>query len=146
MYSHKNKMCDDHFRIPYNNVLEYNVLQGVSHPSDLSNQILRDINYRYITVENSSPTMTVGAAITTSYQTHRVPPIAFYLKPGEIRHLGINPPGSTLQSLHLINPKNKEWLGDPYPLRTDANQFVIRHGINKFFIDPFKRPSYRAAF
>lgn len=134
------------FRIPINKVQEYNVLQGTSHPSDLSTQILRDINSRYITVENSSPTMTVGIAVTTSYMTNHLPPIDFYLNPGEIRHLGVNPPGDTLQSIHIINPETKYWLGDPYPLRTDANQFVLRHGINKFFVQPFKRPSYRAAF
>jgi len=134
------------FNIPLNKVSDYNVLQGVSHPSDLTNQIVRDINARYITVENSSPTMRVGIAITTSYMTNHVPQISFYLAPGEIRHVGINSPGGQMQAVHVINPETKYWLGDPYALRTDANQFVIRHGINKFFIDPFHRPSYRAAF
>lgn len=134
------------FNIPLNKVSDYNVLQGVSHPSDLTNQIVRDINTRYITIENSSPTMDVGIAITTSYMTNHVPQISFKLAPGEIRHVGINSPGGPLQSVHMINLQTKYWLGDPYPLRTDANQFVLRHGINKWFVQSFVRPSYRAAF
>ena len=33
----------------YNTVRDYNITQGVTHPSDLTTQIIRDYNIRYIT-------------------------------------------------------------------------------------------------
>ena len=134
------------FTIPLNKVLDYNVLQGVSHPSDLSTRIIRDINYRYITIENSSDEKTVGIAITNSMMTNHTPPIAFRLAPGEIRHLAVNSPGlSVIQAIHMIDPVNGQFLGDPSVIQS-PNSYVIRHGLNKFWIQGFTRPSYRAAF
>lgn len=130
----------------YNNVTrDYNIAQGVSHPSDLSNHILRDINIRYVTVENSSPENFVGIAVTDAHYMTPIPPIKFSLAPGEIKHLGINTIGEPMQYIHMLNLRTGLYLGDPQPFRTDANQFVLRDGINKWFVDTFHRPSYNAA-
>lgn len=149
----------------YNNVTrDYNIAQGVSNPADLSTRPPRDINLRYVTVENSSPEKPVGIAITDAHYrgvpdpnannvlftplgpvNFKPPPIKFSLAPGEIRHLGINTIGSPMQFIHILDLSTKAYLGDPCPFRTDANQFVLREGINKWFVQGFHRPSYAAA-
>jgi hypothetical protein len=137
------------FKVPVNRynpsiVRDYNIAQGVSNPSDLAPQIIRDINIRYITVENSSTENAIGISIANSYEMNPMPPIKFSLSPGEIRHIGINPPGEQLQWVHMIDLVTKNHVGDPYALRTDANQFVLRDGINKWWVQAFKRSSYTA--
>lgn len=131
-------------KIPLNQVRDYNLVQGTSHPSDLTNQIIRDYNIRYVSVENSSTTP-VGVAISASGLSTQTPPINFSLAGGEIRHLGINTIGGPMQFIHIIDLNTKRLVGDPYGFRTDANQFVLREGINKWFVQSFKRPSYAAA-
>lgn len=126
-------------------VRDYNVAQGVSHPSDLTHQIIRDYNIRYVTVENSSVDTPMGVSIAESFEKYPPPPINFSLAPGEIRHIGINTIGSKMQYLHMIDLTSNIHVGDPYAFRTDANQFVLRHGINKWNVQPFKRASYNAA-
>ncbi len=128
-----------------NAVRDYNVAQGVSNPADLSLQIIRDISIRYVTVENSSPFATIGISVAESPEIFPVPPIKFTLKPGEIRHLGINTIGEQMQFIHMIDLETNTHLGTPYPFRTNANQFVLRQGINKWFVDGFHRPSFNAA-
>jgi len=134
------------FQNPINQVRDYNVSQGTTHPSDLTHQILRDYNIRYVTVENSSPNNPVGVAITASKSVFQTPPISFSLAPGEIRHIGINSIGSPMQFIHILSLETGKHIGDPFAFRTDSNQFVLRDGINKWHVQPFKRPSYRAAF
>lgn len=129
----------------YNVVREYNVVQGTSHPSDLSTQILRDINVRYVTVENSSP-QPIVVAISEDYHIDQIPPKNFLLAGGQIRHIGINTIGEPMQYIHILDYQNGNRVGDPYAFRTDANQFVLRRGINKWFVQAYKRPSYRAGF
>lgn len=129
-----------------NHVRDYNLSQGTTHPSDLTHQIIRDYNIRYVTIENSSPENGVGIAISDDYTMTVTPPVNFTLAPGEIRHIGINPPGSPMQYVYIIDLDTRARVGDPYAFRTDSNQFVLRDGINKWFIQPFKRPSYRAGF
>jgi hypothetical protein len=131
-------------RFPPSMVRDYNISQGVSNPADLSFQIMRDINMRYVTVENSSTSSAIGIAIANSYEKQPVPPIKFSLAPGEIRHIGINTIGEQMQYLHMIDLSSRNHVGDPYAFRTDANQFVLREGINKWFVQPFHRPSYSA--
>jgi hypothetical protein len=126
-----------------NIVRDYNVFQGTVHPSD--NQIIRDYNIRYITIENSSA-KPVGIAISEDQYSHPVG-INLSLAGGEIRHLGINSIGSPMQYIHIIDLSNKTSLGTPSPFRTDGNQFVLRETVgDRWFVQVFKRPSYRAAF
>jgi len=128
--------------VPINTVRDYNVLQGMTHPSNL--QILRDYGIRYVTIENSS-TEPIGISITNSGLADRTPPINFSLAGGEVRHIGINSFGGPMQFIHIIDLKTRRRVADPYAFRTDSNQFVLRNGINKWFVQPFKRPSYSAA-
>jgi hypothetical protein len=137
------------FKVPVNKFnpsisRDYNIAQGVTHPSDLAPQIIRDINLRYITIENSSVDNAIGIAIANSYEMNPRPPIKFSLAPGEIRHIGVNTIGEQMQYIHMIDLISKNHVGDPYALRTDANQFVLRDGINKWWVQPFHRPSYHA--
>ena len=53
-----------YFYGPYNHVRDFDKLQGMTHASDQHIQPLRDINHRYISVENSGQ-RPVGIAIRT---------------------------------------------------------------------------------
>jgi hypothetical protein len=136
------------YNVLYDNnaVIDYSVAQGVTNPADLSYQILRDINFRYIQITNSSPTTPIGVAITVAPNIFPIPPIKFYLAPGELRHLGVNSPGGQMQFIHMIDLGSRMHVGDPVPLRTDANSFVLREGINKWQCQTFHYPSFRPAF
>ena len=127
-----------------NNVKDYHKAQGVSAPQDLSVQILRNPNLRYATLENSSR-KPIGIAITT-YPTGPLPKIRFVLKGGEIKHLGLNSHGSDPQYLWLLDISSGKPVGNIQPLHRHSNSFVIREGLNMWFIQYFARPSYRAAF
>jgi len=133
-------------RLPPSMVRDYNTAQGVTHPSDLTQQVIRDINMRYVTVENSSPYTPVGIAIANSFDKTPTPPLKFVLAPGEIRHLGINTIGEQMQYIHILNLRSGIHMGEPYPFRTDGNQFVLREGINEWFVQAFKRATYRASY
>lgn len=127
----------------YNLVRDYDKAQGTTHPSDLSYQIIRDYNLRYITIENSS-VRPIGVAIKT-YASGPVPPILFTLVGGEIKHLGINEHGGPMQYVWLLDIETKNPIGTPSAIRSNSNQLVLRDGINKWFIQYFYRPSYSAA-
>ncbi len=126
----------------HNIVREYNKSQGTTHPADLSYQILRDYNVRYITVENSS-LRNIGIAVT-SYLSGPAPTILRYLKGGEIIHLGINSQGSYPQFLWILDPETKRPVGTPENIKSNSNSLVLRDGVNKWWIQYFKRPSYAA--
>lgn len=127
----------------YNTITDYDKLQGTTHPSDLSYQIARDINSRYITVENSSPNP-ASVAITT-YLSGPTPEVLFTLAGGEIKHLGINSHGGPPQYIWILDYQTKEPVSQPTLIRSNANQLVLRDGINKWFVHFFRRPSYAAA-
>lgn len=126
-------------------VRDWNVAQGVSHPTDLSSQIIRDYNLRYVSVQNSSPYTPVGISIMDSFEKSTRIPINFTMAPGEIRALGINSFGARMQYLHIFDLKTRQYLGDPTPFATNANTFVLREGINKWFVQRFHQPSFSAA-
>jgi hypothetical protein len=106
----------------------------------------RDINFRYIAIENSSY-REIGCAISErglEFSVDRYPPpeINFILKGREIRHLGINNQGGPDQWLWLIDPVSKKPVGTPRILARHSNSFVLRDGLNKWFITYFKRASF----
>ena len=127
-----------------NNVLDYNKLQGTNNPTDLSTQILRDTNYRYITLQNSSY-RPIGIGITT-YYTGTVPSIRFIVEPGLTRYLGINSQGEPAQYAWPLDPETGQQVGNPSILSATSNDFVLRDGLNGWKMQKFTRPSYRAAF
>ena len=127
-----------------NNVLDYNKLQGTNNPTDLSTQILRDTNYRYITLQNSSY-RPIGIGITT-YYTGTIPSIRFIAEPGITRYLGINSQGEPAQYVWPLDPETGQQVGNPTILSAISNDFVLRDGINGWKMQKFTRPSYRAAF
>jgi hypothetical protein len=132
--------------VNYHNVArDYNVLQGVTHPTDLSNRPPNDINLRHVSITNSSTNKFIGIGIAESYFLNPTPPIKFYLAPGEIRHLAVNTIGEPIQYIHIIDLKTNLHVGEAYPFRTNANSFVLRDGINKWFVQGFWEPSYRSS-
>lgn len=127
-----------------NAVLDYNKLQGTTHPSDLMNRPPRDINFRYITIQNSSY-RPIGIAITNrgfEFYYEPAPEIRFVLKGREIRHVGINNQGGPDQFLWMIDPESKKPVGNPRILDRYTNDFVLRDGGNMWYVDRFRRPSY----
>ena len=130
--------------IPYNIVRDFDKAQGTTHPTDLAYQIRRDINIRYITIQNSS-IRPIGIAIT-SYVDGPVPNILFTLAGGEIKHLGINSHGGPAQFVWILDLNSKKPVGRPEIIRNNAQDFILRDGLNKWFIQAFKRASYSAAF
>ena len=124
-----------------NIVRDYNKLQGTYNPADLSYQIIRDINHRYVTIENSGEER-IGVSIVP-YIYGKTPCIKFVLFPGEIKHLGINPQGSADQFIWLLNPTTGLPVGDASILARNSNQFVLRNGLNNWFVHRFHRIVHR---
>ena len=124
----------------HNILRDYARLQGMSHPADSAYQILRDYHIRYITIENSGMSP-VGVAIT-SYYDGETPPITFSLCGGEIKHLGVNSHGSNPQFIWLLDLKTGERVGAQTIIKSNSNQYVIRDGLNKKWIQTFHRVGY----
>jgi len=139
-----NNVNNHSLRPSYNIVRNWEENQGITNAADLSYQIIRDYNIRHISVQNSSPKRAIGIAITP-YSEGPLPPILYVMMPGEIKHLGINSQGGPVQFLWLIDAETKLPIGSTVPLRRDVNEFVIRDGLNKAFVQFFKSPSYSAA-
>ena len=133
-----------HYNNAYANIVrDFNKSQGTTHVTDLAYQILRDYHIRNVSIQNSAlDYVTVGV---TTYVTGPQPRITFTLCPGETKELGINSQGGPVQFLWLMNPSTLQLLGEPVPLNRNANEFVIRGGLNKWFVQFFKHPSYYAA-
>ncbi len=127
----------------YNQVTDFNKLQGCTNPADLSYQIRRDIGARYITVENSAQ-RPIKVAITT-YVSGPTPETLFTLSAGEVKHLGINSQGSTPQYIWILGYETGEPVSQPTLIRSTSNQLVLRDGIAKWFVQFFTRASFAAA-
>lgn len=130
------------FRPKQNIVKDYNLLQGTFNPADLINQPPRDVNSRYIRVENGSKSY-IGIAITPSFYLEEVPPIQRVLGPLEMLHLGVNLPDMDQQFLWVLDPQTKKPVGGPSPLIHNANSFVLRKGVNKWNVEKLHYASYR---
>lgn len=130
------------FALPTNTVRWWNKAQGITHPTDLSNQIYRDYGLRYVSIENSA-TRPIGIGIT-SYASGPIPAILHTLRAGQIVPIGINSQGQADQFLWLLNTQTGQPVGQPSILQRVSNQFVIRDGLNKWWVQAFSRPSYSA--
>ena len=129
---------------PFHNITrDYDKLQGTTHPSDLAYQIIRDYNVRYINIQNSSQ-RPVGVAIVT-YLSGPTPETLFSLAGGEIKHLGINTQGGPPQFIWLLDLQTGLPVTAPMLLRSNANAFVLRDGVNKWWVSAYKFPSYAAS-
>jgi hypothetical protein len=128
----------------YNNIADWTRLQGYTHPTDAHIVPRRDLNFRYVTVENSS-FRPIGIGIATYACGGSTPQMVSVLQPGEIKHLGINTVGGPMQFLYLLDPVTQKEVGHPSDFRTDANEFVLRDGLQNWYVQSFKRPTYRAA-
>ena len=128
----------------YTNIVrDYNKLQGMTNPADAYVQPVRDINTRYVSIENSS-NRPFGVALmlypmqAVLEKSAEKPDVQFIIGPKCIRHLAVNPQDLPLQYIHLFDMKH-EYVGFGGILRTDANEFVIRDGVNMTWIQPFRR-------
>lgn len=124
-----------------NIIRDWNRLQGMTNPSDEHIQIRRDINTRMISVENSGQRK-VGVAITT-YYGDPLPQLQFIMRPGEVKYIGINSIGSPMQYIHILDPNTGQRVGHCTAFRTDCNQFVLRDGVNAWFVHFFQRTTFR---
>ena len=121
----------------YNIVRDYNKVQGVTHPSDTSNEVLRDYQIRYVNVQNSS-LRPIGFAITT-YGFGPTPSILKTLLGGEIIHLGINLPDGPSQWMWILDPVTKLPVGPPQIINRHGTDLVLRDGNNLWWMDIFSR-------
>lgn len=129
---------------PVHNIVRSTIeSQGVTHPADLSYQILRDYNVRPVSIENSSP-RPIGVSITT-YLSGPVPDILFVLPGGRNKFIDINSHGDYPQYLWILDVQTGKPVGSTYPLRSDANSFVLRDGLNKWWVNAFRQASYSPA-
>jgi hypothetical protein len=126
----------------YNIARDWNMAQGFSNPADQTVMIRRDINLRKVSIENSSPDQCVGCAITTYYEGP-LPTPQFILQPGEVKYIGINTIGGPMQFLFYMDVKSGKQMGTPCPFRTDCNQFVLRQGVNRWFVQTFQTAGFR---
>lgn len=126
-----------------NVVRDYNKSNGYSHCTDSHIQIVRDIDLRRVSLENSS-VRPIGIAIT-SYYGDPLPPVGFILAPGEVKAVGINSQGSSMQFINILDPVTGLRVGSPAPFRTDCNTFVLRDGQNAWFTQAFQTTAFRAA-
>lgn len=137
-YSSGLSFDENHESNQVNIVVEYAKFQGLRHPTDASFQRLRDIHVRYVTVQNSSTTKCVAFAVTL-HNNGEIPKPLKTLVPGQIFHLGVNPPGDAPQWLWVLDPETCKPLGHPKVMHLHATDYVLRHGVNMWIITPYKR-------
>lgn len=134
-------------KAPYNNVYDWNSLQGYSFPGEESFHTQRNINFRHISVENATdkPIGISIASYETLNKTLTTKP-QFYLSPGESKDLAINeflinkPPS---QIIHIYY--NNKDIGISAIVRSDANVFVIREAYHNLFVHRYYRPTFKAS-
>lgn len=122
-------------------VRSYKKLQGIEKESRRYGVPPRDINSRPVSIENSSP-RDVGIAVTSWGGGDRIPPPRFYLRGGESKTISINSKGGNSQWIWLLDPSTKKPLGHPTIFHNHANSFVIREGLNMWFVQFYTHPTY----
>lgn len=123
-----------------NLVKDYNLYQGVYHPSD-SHVARRSLNVRRVLIENTG-SLEVSVRISSTMYGRKT---NFSLGPGEGKFIGINPIGEGPQYITIHHPLTGERVSNPTPLSRDSNQFVIREGMNNYFIHKFYSASLNAS-
>lgn len=126
-----------------NKIYNHFSLQGVSYQSQLKYQPRRVLGTKHISIENSSPTDLAHFAITNNHVEEDASALTtITLGPGKSVQLSVNAPGETPQFIHILNKSSKYigesfCLGPSYAIRSDAQSFVLRHGLNSWFVQPF---------
>lgn len=124
-------------KMPAHNIVrDWEMAQGVSSAKDLTHQNIRDYNIRSVCVQNSA-TRPIGIAIT-NYYSGPDPPVKLTLQAGQLKYIGINSHGSYPQYLWLFDAISGKRTGTPAIFRNDANEFVIRDGLNEQWVQPFR--------
>jgi hypothetical protein len=126
---------------PYSIARDWNKLQGYTHPSDEHIHIRRDVDTRRVSVENSSR-RPISIAVVP-YPGGPIPPPLHTLQGGEIINVGVNPVDGPMQYLHILDPISHRPVGVATPFRTDSNSFVLRDGLQKWFVQAFQSTGYR---
>ena len=130
-----------------NIVRDYNKVQGTVYPSDGLGRIRRDINVKYITVENSSnrPIIAGISANRCNFDLDTSFTVPFIVQGFETKHLGVNPVGSNDQFIRLFDMNSKMPVSDTYIIMRTINSFVLRDGQNKWWIQRFNKPDFNAS-
>lgn len=144
---HKNECFPPKVRLP-NMVIDYNKEEMVCRYSDVS--LRRSVDYKRIRIENNSTTP-IYVGINTCDKTKPEP--CFLLEGGEIKDLGVNPPGCPDQYIWLLCPRKVcdcddpcecemklEVVNTPHVMPGFANQFVLLKGENIWFIKDMNQP------
>jgi hypothetical protein len=126
----------------YNIVRDWNLAQGFGDPSDELVYIKRDLDIRHVTIENSGERV-IGIAVATYSRGGPIPKANFLLRGGATKDLGINTIGGPMQYIWLLDPVSGKVVGEATPFRTDCNQFVVRDGLNLWWIQAFKSRGYK---
>ena len=125
-----------------NIVKDWRVIQGVTSGTDLGQGWQPwNIHVRGITIENGSDTpviVVINNDINNPHKDGR----SFYLEGKELKEVGINSQGGTAQFIHLFDYKTKWAVSEPTILDRTTNSFVLRNGLNKWFVHRYHRPSY----
>lgn len=126
-----------------NIVKDWNKVQGYTDATDEHQLIRRNINYRYVSIENATKA-NIGFSIEKSMTVKSQP--RFVLPPKGIKDLAVNEYNNTydygIQYIRLFDGDRE--IGHPCPLTTDANEFVIRESKGHAFVHKYHRPVYRS--
>lgn len=123
----------------YNKVKNYELLQGVVHPTD--HGVRRDLSSKRISVENSGD-RPISVRISADFYGDEM---NFTLRGGETKFVAINAVGDGAQYITLHHPITKERLSKPTVLSRESNQFVLRDGINNWFVHKFHMALFNAS-
>ena len=107
-----------------NTVKDYNLLED--RTDALSVRLRRSLDVRRVGIDNSTP-FHLGIGIHNQ-RYGCTPPIKFYMRPGEVKWLGLNPPGGNPQYLWVFDMKQQKWANTPKFLDYHENYFAILAG------------------
>jgi hypothetical protein len=123
-----------------NTLKDYRILEGKIDA--LGVQLHRSVDVRRVGIENTTP-FTLGIGICNFRNSREPPEIRFYLGPGEIKWLGINPPGSNPQFLWVQYVKTGQWSNTPHFLDYHSNYFAILAGDYKEPLSNLYNPMFK---
>lgn len=99
----------------------------------------RSLDVRYGRIENSGKSR-VGVAINLYMRDApacRATKPSFYLNPGEVIELGLNTVSAPAQTLWLFDEKGA-LVNTPHLMKNNVNTFVLRQGMNLWYVQDYK--------